>query len=193
MKKFQKSSAIVGILGVQGCIAPHVAILNSLNIRSKVIIASEDLSGITHIILPGGESGTMIKLMESAELFDPLKEMISKTPTWGICAGAILLASEVVNPTQKSFASMNIKAHRNFYGSQLDSFKAEITEPFNNMKKNVDFIRAPKLSPLRESVKVLISHKNEDVLLQEGNKIASSFHTELGEDPWLHEHLLSIS
>ncbi len=182
----------VGILGIQGCLLPHKAMLDKLGVENTLITDQKGIEESSHLILPGGESSTMLKLLESSELFNTLKDHIQIKPTLGFCAGSILLAKKVTNPEQRSLNIMNIIAHRNFYGSQLDSFKAKIKDSFSENEHAVDFIRAPKLEKTATTVKILAEYKGDSVLLQEGNKIACSFHTELGSDPWLHSYFVSL-
>jgi len=153
---------------------------------------SEDLARCDRIVLPGGESTTMIKLLDRAELWEPLRDFGRSHPVWGICAGAILIASEVCSPAQKSLELISVRATRNYYGSQLDSFKAEIEIAGFDHKMHADFIRAPLLQPLEESVQVLADYNNQPVLMRQGRVLVSAFHTELGSDARLHEYFLGI-
>lgn len=182
----------VGVLAFQGCIEPHFEILRKLGVETIRVRSNSELSECKRLIMPGGESTTMLKLIHEADMFSALTKFAVSKPTWGICAGSILLAREVINPTQESLQAINIRAERNSYGSQLESFKAEVF--FEPLKSNlkVDFIRAPRLEPISESVRVLASHNGDPVCLQEENVMASSFHVELGEDFRLHEFFLGI-
>ncbi|MCB0318243.1 MAG: pyridoxal 5'-phosphate synthase glutaminase subunit PdxT [Bdellovibrionales bacterium] len=179
-----------GILALQGCVDPHISFFNKLGVNCIEIKNSIQLARIDRIILPGGESSTMLKLLKANKLFVDLKNFITDHPTWGICAGAILLAKTVENPTQESFNAINIKATRNFYGSQLNSFKSNL-ELFGK-SVDVDFIRAPKLDPLSKGVEILASLDQQPVLLKSKNIIASSFHTELGNDEIMHDFFLKM-
>lgn len=177
-----------------------------VRIRSVV-----DLKRVEALILPGGESTTMLRLIHSAGLFAPLQDFARSFPTWGICAGAILIAKEVCSPTQESLALMDIRATRNFYGSQCDSFKTMLRIPSLHPRSEspstcvdpvgatveVDFIRAPMLEPLpsrelNSEVETLASHDGRSVLLKQGHLLASAFHTELGDNPVVHEFFLSL-
>jgi len=188
----------VGILGLQGCIEPHERMLSSLGVATLRVRLPTDLAHIDRIILPGGESTTMLTLLLRAELLEPLQFFGRSKPMWGICAGAILMAKEVEHPTQRSLELISLKATRNFYGSQRESFKSLLTidgEAFSDRTSitlEADFIRAPLLSPLKESVKVLSRLDDQPVLFREGHLLASSFHTELGSDTRLHEYFLGL-
>lgn len=180
------------MLALQGCIEPHFRMLKRIGIAAVSVRDNEELNSVERIILPGGESSTMLRLMDSSGLTLPLKQFCKTHPTWGICAGAILLAKEVENPSQASLSAIEVKAIRNYYGSQLDSFKAEIQVENLPHSVMVDFIRAPLLSPLSDKVKVLSTFKNQTVCMQQGQVLVSSFHIELGEDPSMHEYFLGL-
>ncbi len=182
----------VGVLALQGCVEPHFDLIRQVGARAAAVRTEEDLENVDALILPGGESTTMLRLMKYTNLPEAIKEFATRSPIWGICAGAILLASVVENPEQESFSLMPIRASRNAYGSQSFSFKAHVESPWDGSSKCVDFIRAPKLSAESSEVQQLVSYHSEGVLFQQGHILASAFHTELGTDPWLHEYLLSL-
>lgn len=186
-------SHTVGVLALQGCVAPHLAMIQSLGRKALAVRTEQELAQVERLIMPGGESTTMLKLLVSSGLWDKLAAFVKVRPVWGICAGSILLAKEVKNPKQDSLGAINIRAHRNFYGSQLDSFKSSIV--FEGIKSPiaVDFIRAPRLEPLSEDVQVLARDDNgTPVLMQQGHILVSAFHTELGTNPSLHRYFLDI-
>jgi pyridoxal 5'-phosphate synthase pdxT subunit len=121
-----------------------------------------------------------------------LAEFGKTHPLWGVCAGSILIASKVSRPEQRSFNLIDMHAIRNFYGSQLNSFKTPLKVEKLGSDLSVDFIRAPKLEPLSDKVSVLALHNGAPVLLQQGKILASSFHVELGEDTKLHEYFAGL-
>jgi pyridoxal 5'-phosphate synthase pdxT subunit len=125
-------------------------------------------------------------------MFDALEAFGKSHPVWGVCAGAIIIAKEVQNPTQRSLGLIDIRATRNFYGSQLDSFSAKVRITPLGIDTAVDFIRAPLLAPLSPAVEVLASHDGHAVLLKQGNIMASSFHIELGRETALHRYFLGL-
>lgn len=171
-----------GVLAVQGAVTPHLKILEELKIPFITVRNSQELSKTNRLIIPGGESTTMLKILKQSDLWQRLQEY--KNPIWGICAGAILLSKEVTHPEQPSLGFIETKAIRNAYGSQRESFTAIIDSKFK--LPPVDFIRAPKLSPLSSDVEVLGSLKDEPVLMRQGRIMVSSFHIELCGDPTLH-------
>lgn len=181
----------VGILALQGAVTPHSAMLQKLGAEPIEVKSPADLAGCERLIMPGGESSTMLKLLALSKLQAPLIEFAAQKPVWGICAGAILLASEVRNPTQDSLGLIQIRAYRNHYGSQLDSFKAWLSITDVGPEIEVDFIRAPLLEPLSSEVQILATHQNQTVMLRQGNIFASSFHVELGADDRVHKYFLA--
>ena len=187
----------VGILGYQGAIEPHEGMLSRLGVSTLRVRSTEDLAKIDRIILPGGESGTMVRFLKMYGLFAPLQEFARDKPTWGICAGSILIARTVSNPSQESLNAIDIAAHRNFYGSQLDSFSTTLSIAGLNHPVSAQFIRAPRLSPLadtnnRAPLAVLASHESTPVFFKQGRVWACAFHIELGDDPSLHELFLGL-
>ncbi|MGK7872730.1 MAG: pyridoxal 5'-phosphate synthase glutaminase subunit PdxT [Xenococcaceae cyanobacterium] len=188
----------VGVLAFQGCVKPHLEKLSELGVEGVPVRDSETLNSVERLILPGGESSTMLRFLNITGMFNSVKEFCSTHPVWGICAGSILLAKEVVNPVQASLEVIDIKAHRNFYGSQRESFKASvevggIDESGDGVTLNVDFIRAPLLSPLTSEVDVLATYQGQKVCMKQGNCLVSSFHTELGNSTALHQYFLLLS
>lgn len=184
------SAKQIGVLALQGAIEPHLTMLTRCGMSAKKVTSEEDLVSVDALIIPGGESSTMIKLMDRNGLWNPLINFCSKKPVWGTCAGAILLAKEVYHPIQKCFGVMNIAAERNSYGSQRESFKAEIEIKGLENKIEADFIRAPRIRPLSISVEVLAFYGSDAVLMKEGKLLVSSFHVELGQDTSLHKLFL---
>jgi 5'-phosphate synthase pdxT subunit len=189
----------VGILGFQGAIEPHEERLDELGIPHLRVTESSHLEQISAIILPGGESTTMLKLLNSRQLVEPLREYCLHNPVWGICAGAILLAKEVMNPEQQSLGVISIRAERNSYGSQLESFSGTVVPlPPLNEAIEVDFIRAPRLFPISESsvkanqVRPIYTFQGTPVGFVEQRCMVTAFHTELRQDYTLYRYLLSL-
>jgi len=186
-------SPVVGILGYQGCIQPHVGLLKKIGVSPVIVSSEEHLRQVDRLILPGGESTTMLKFIESQGLAPALTEFGKKHPIWGICAGAILIAKEVLHPTQRSLDLIDIRATRNFYGSQLDSFTREIPlKVLDGKVMKCHFIRAPLLTAAESSQKAekltsLAEIDGQSVFFAQGRVWATSFHVELGTDPALHE------
>ena len=180
----------VGVLALQGAVTPHLQKIEALGATAVRVTTEAHLRNCDALIVPGGESTTMLKLIASNHLFDPLQAFFRTKPVWGTCAGAILLAAEVINPPQQSFAAIQVRAERNAYGSQLDSFTTDVLFSPLNKHITVDFIRAPKIYPLSQSVEVLASHNGTAVCCREGNIVVSTFHTELGASNDMHAWLI---
>lgn len=182
----------VGILALQGCVEPHIQLLKTIGVNCLAVRLEKDFEKIERLIIPGGESTSMLCLLERMNLFEPLRQFAQTHPVWGICAGAILLAKEVQHPSQKSLGLIDVRATRNFYGCQLDSFKTRIEIPKLGVSPEVDFIRAPLLEPLSRSVDVMAKHNKQCILMQQGNIMLSSFHIELSSESALHSYFLSL-
>lgn len=164
---------IIGVLALQGAVEPHKPHIEACDAEFRAVKTAKDFDEVDAFILPGGESTTMLKLIERFNLWDILTEQFKAKPVWGICAGSILLAEIVVNPAQKSFGLLPMTVERNGYGRQLDSHHADIDG------YTVSFIRAPVMSEIDKSVDVLAMHDDAPVWVQKGNVMASSFHPEL--------------
>jgi 5'-phosphate synthase pdxT subunit len=190
-------TSVVGILGYQGCIEPHEALLSKLDAPHIRVLSPDDLARIDRLILPGGESTTMLKFIKAHGMMSPLREFAKSNPIWGICAGSILLANEASNPDQDSLKLIDIAAHRNFYGPQTESFTTALEIDFLRDPIEVHFIRAPLLAQTSSKsgtkpLKVHATFRGEPVFFSQGNIWACSFHAELGQDTALHEAFLKL-
>ncbi len=182
----------IGVLALQGCVDPHIEMFERLGAETRKVRRPDDLTMVDRLVLPGGESTTMLALLDKSGLGPALLDFGRAHPVWGICAGAILIAREVEHPRQRSLGLIDIIAHRNHYGPQTESFTAEVTIDLFPGPMKVDFIRAPLLKPLSNSVTVHARHDGVAVLMRQGRVMASSFHAELGEDTRLHRHFLDL-
>lgn len=190
-------AARVGILGFQGCIEPHEKMLHTLGAETVRVRTKEELESVDRLILPGGESTTMLRFLRLYDLIPAMQEFAKTKPVWGICAGAILAATEVRNPSQDSLKLINISAHRNFYGSQLDSFTVPLSITGLPRPIPAQFIRAPLLNALPPAphfgpVEVLAQLDHQPVFFAQNKTWVCSFHVELGQDTALHELFLSL-
>jgi len=181
-----------GILSLQGAVDAHKRHLLKLGEPCISVRSKADLDLVDRLIIPGGESTTMLKLIRKEGLFEEVKSFAADRPVWGICAGAILLAKQVSNPDQESLGVANVKATRNFYGSQKQSFSASIRIEKIAKEIDCDFIRAPYLEPMNSKVEVLAWYEKQAVLLQQENLLLCSFHTELNDKSDLHQYFLRI-
>lgn len=166
----------VGILAVQGCVEPHRKHVEALDAELVEVRRSEDFKTIDALILPGGESTTMLKLIDHFGIWGDLLKASKEIPFWGICAGSILMAKKVTDPAQKSLGIMDIDIQRNGYGRQVDSAQAKIND------YEVAFIRAPIVSRSGKGCDVLAKYKGDPVWIQQGMHMISTFHSELNTE-----------
>lgn len=179
----------IGVLGFQGGYQAHIHCLNKLGVFCSLVRDRATLKASDALIIPGGESSVMIKLLKQQQLWTSLMDY--NKPILGTCAGSILLAKSVVSPTQDCLGHINICATRNAYGRQLASqiVKGHCVE--RNLAMEMVFIRAPKLTLLDETnIKVLAYFQDQIVAVQENNIIAASFHPELSQDNYLHRYFI---
>jgi pyridoxal 5'-phosphate synthase pdxT subunit len=184
---------LVGVLALQGAFAAHQHALASLDVATRQVRRPDDLVGVDALVLPGGESTTMSRLLDTSGLFEPIAALIADgRPMFGTCAGMILLATEVADgrPDQRSFAAVDVGVRRNGYGRQVDSFEADIDvagldDPFHAV-----FIRAPRLERVGDQVEVLADHDGVPVLVRQGAIMLASFHPEITGDARLHHQFV---
>ncbi len=180
----------IGVLGMQGDIEEHLAMLEKIGIPSLRVKTLKDLNSIDGLIIPGGESTTMVKLLKKNGLFDELYARITKgMPVYGTCAGMILLAKKIVShPEQDSLKVLDIAVNRNGYGRQVDSFEVDISIPIIGQEPfRAIFIRAPKIVEVAKDVEILATYDGSPVMVRKGNVFASSFHPEISNDTRIHE------
>lgn len=183
----------IGVLALQGAVEPHLKKLKHLSVTPIEVRTEKGLNDLSGIILPGGESTTMLHLLKLNSLWEPLKNFIQTKPAWGICAGAILLADKVTNPIQDSLKGLAIAVERNAYGRQSESFVTQLSPCAQSAilnKVEAVFIRAPKFENISPSVKVFFEFDGKPVLVEEGLHLASAFHPELTNEFFVHEYFL---
>jgi 5'-phosphate synthase pdxT subunit len=178
----------VGVLALQGDFEAHREALHRAGAESVEVRTASDLDSVDALIIPGGESTTMLKLIEEESLFSALKNFGVKKPIFGTCAGAILLASEVVNPAQSSLGLMNLTIERNGYGRQIDSRIAGID--LEGERAEAVFIRAPIIRRVGPKTKILATYQGAPVLVEEGKHLAATFHPELSGNQRIHRHFV---
>ena len=185
-----------GVLALQGDVAEHVEALREAGARSvREVRRPADLEGLAALVLPGGESTTIGKLMVEYGLDVPLRTRGGRDlALFGTCAGMILLASEIEGRTQPHLGLLPCTVRRNAYGRQVDSFEAEISAPTVSARpiRGV-FIRAPRIESVGAGVEVLAAHQNHPVLCRRGKILASAFHPEISGDPALHRYFLDLA
>lgn len=182
----------VGILGLQGCCLPHQRHFEALGASTRRILYPSDLADCQGLVLPGGESTTMLKTAPEG-LWEALGDFARTRPVWGVCAGCILMARGVSHPAQRSLALLDLDVVRNAYGAQNESFIArlpialpETPEPFECV-----FIRAPRISRVGPGLQILARQGEDPVMVSDGRHLVSTFHPELTDQRQLHQHFLS--
>jgi 5'-phosphate synthase pdxT subunit len=187
----------VGVLALQGDFDAHARSIAAAGGEPVEVRTAEQMRSVDGLVIPGGESTTMLKLLNMMNLVEPLAEFMKTKPVFGTCAGAILLASEVVNPAQQSFGAMDMTVERNAYGRQIDSRVTNISPgiEFQNRAGAGDveavFIRAPIIRRTGPGVKVLAEYDGDPVLVEQGRHLVATFHPELTHDPRVHKLFLS--
>lgn len=184
----------IGVLALQGDFDAHRIRLEQLGAEVVLVKKPEQLDEIDGLVIPGGESGTFLKLLGVAG-FEKLKRFVKTKPTFGTCAGAILLASEVENPKQAGLGAIDISIRRNAYGRQVDSSIREGRLVQDNLAAapiEMVFIRAPRIERLGPGVEVMATEGNDPVAVRQGKVMAATFHPELSDDTRIHRAFLDL-
>jgi pyridoxal 5'-phosphate synthase pdxT subunit len=180
--------AKIGILALQGDFEAHHRALERAGAQAFEVRTATGLQSLDGLVIPGGESSTMLKLIQEEQLFEPLRQFGEHKPIFGTCAGAILLASEVLKPAQASLGLMDMSIERNGYGRQVDSRIASIT--VEGRPSEAVFIRAPVILRVGPDVKVLASYLDHPVLAEQGMHLVATFHPELTADDAIHRRFV---
>jgi 5'-phosphate synthase pdxT subunit len=187
----------IGVLALQGDFDAHRRRLEELGAEVVLVKKSEQFDEIDGLVIPGGESGTFLKLL-GEEGFEKLKQFVRVKPTFGTCAGAILLAAEVENPKQVGLGAIDIAIRRNAYGRQLDSsiregkFVTAVNGKLAASPLEMVFIRAPKIERVGAAVEIIATEGPDPVAVRQGRAMAATFHPELSDDPRLHQAFLNL-
>jgi 5'-phosphate synthase pdxT subunit len=179
----------IGVLALQGDFDAHRRRLEALGAEVLLVKKPEQLDEIDGLVIPGGESGTFLKLLGETG-FEKLKKFVHVKPTFGTCAGAILLANEVENPKQSGLGALDIRIRRNAYGRQIDSSIRE--GRLGNEPLEMVFIRAPKIERVGPEVEVIATEGRDPVAVRQGKVMAATFHPELSEDTRVHQAFLDL-
>ena len=187
----------VGVLALQGDVREHVAALSDLGVDAELVKLPRDLAGLRGIIIPGGESTTIGKLMDTYDLLEPIRDRIlaGTMAAWGTCAGMILLSKDIGERCQPLLRVMDIGVQRNAFGSQVDSFEADV--PIREIAGGpfpAVFIRAPVVDRVGPSVEVLgrLPSDGSVVAIRQGAMLATAFHPEIVKDRRLHRYFLTL-
>jgi 5'-phosphate synthase pdxT subunit len=184
----------IGVLALQGDFDAHRRRLEELGAKVVLVRKPEQLDHIQGLVIPGGESGTFLKLL-GEEGFEKLKQFVRVKPTFGTCAGAILLATEIVNPEQAGLGAIDIGIRRNAYGRQVDSSIREgkfIPGHRTGSPLEMVFIRAPKIERVGPAVEVIATEGKDPVAVRQGKVMAATFHPELSDDTRVHQAFLDL-
>ncbi|HEU4636486.1 MAG TPA: pyridoxal 5'-phosphate synthase glutaminase subunit PdxT [Edaphobacter sp.] len=188
----KEAKLTIGVLALQGAYDAHAQTIRKLGATPKMVRLPADLEGVDGLIMPGGESTTMLKFLEQRGFFNVLKEFTHTTPTFGTCAGVILLATDVMNPVQKSLGALDVTVERNSYGRQIDSTIVESESSLPGGPLEMVFIRAPRITRTGPGVETLATRGNDPVLVRKGHLLAATFHPELGHDTRIHQLFLDM-
>lgn len=187
----------IGVLALQGDFEAHGKAAERAGAEVVYVRTADDLDGLDGLIIPGGESTTMLKLLNIENMLEPLAEFGRRKPIFGTCAGAILLANRVSNPTQQSLGLVDLAIERNAYGRQIDSRVVNIQADASFVERTgpgsieAVFIRAPIIREVGPNVRVLAEYDGDPVLVEAGHHLISTFHPELTTDSRVHELFLS--
>ena len=179
----------IGVLAIQGDFDAHRKRLEDLGAEVVLVRNPEQLDSLDGLVIPGGESGAFLKILGD-QGGEKLKQFVRVKPTFGTCAGAILLAKEITNPDQPGLGALDIGIRRNAYGRQVDSSIRE--GKFGNSPLEMVFIRAPRIERLGPNVEVLATDGNDPVAVRQGNAMAATFHPELSDDTRIHQAFLDL-
>ena len=182
----------IGVLAIQGDYEAHKARLEQLGSDVMLVRKPEQLDAIDGIVIPGGESSTFLNFLAERGFLEKLRDFVSTKPTFGTCAGAILLAKQVENPPQKSLDVMDIRIRRNAYGRQIDSSISEAQTKLGDKPLEMVFIRAPKIVGTGKGVEILATAGDDPVLVRQGKIMAATFHPELSEDTRVHQEFVKM-
>jgi 5'-phosphate synthase pdxT subunit len=185
----------IGVLALQGDFAEHVSVLRRLGSEAQEVRRPEELSGLDGLIVPGGESTTVSRLMAEYELAEPLRRLAQDSfPVWGTCAGMIVLARRASDLEWPTLAALDIAVRRNAFGRQVDSFETDLSIPsLGGTPFHAVFIRAPTVEEVGECVEVLATLDDGRVVaVRQGNTLATAFHPELTADDRFHRYFLEM-
>lgn len=189
------SEMLIGVLALQGAFAKHIEMIQGLGVQAKEIRKPHELAECDALIIPGGESTTMLRQVEFIGLREALLDFVRHKAVFGTCAGLILLSKQIVESPMTPFGVMDIVIERNAFGRQIESFKMDVEICLGKEKPRpyeAVFIRAPRIKECSPNVKVLSRCNEEPILVQQGHYLGSTFHPELTNDPLIHRHFLTL-
>lgn len=189
---------VIGVLALQGAFAKHADMLRSLGVTPIEVRKPADLAVCDALIVPGGESTTMMKQMQFIGFSEPFRSFAKHKPVFGTCAGLILMSHDIIADDMQPFNLLDISVERNAFGRQAESFHTEVDfsqkKPLDKKVQKIPaiFIRAPRIRRTGSEVQILASYQNEPVLVQQGRHLGATFHPELTLDATVHAHFLKM-
>jgi len=183
---------VLGVLAIQGDFEAHAAALREAGADPVLVRKPDQLEGVDGLIIPGGESTTFLKFLERDGFLGALQSFVSSKPTFGTCAGCILLANEVTNPSQQSLAVLDATVERNAYGRQIDSAIETSATKLEGGPMELVYIRAPRIVKTGPGVQILAERDGFPVLVEQGHILAATFHPELSTDRRVHRHFVDL-
>lgn len=183
---------VVGVLAIQGDFDAHASALREAGAEPVLVRKPEELAGVDGLVIPGGESTTFLKFLERDGFLTALQDFVRSKPSFGTCAGCILLAKEVVHPAQASLGVLDATVERNAYGRQIDSSIEAAGTKLGGGPLEMVYIRAPRIVKTGPGVKVLAERDGFPVLVEQGNVLAATFHPELSSDRRVHTHFVEL-
>lgn len=193
------NSLLIGVLALQGAFAKHIQMLQALGVKTVEVRKPEDLQACDALIIPGGESTTMMKQIEFIDFSHAFREFAKKKSVFGTCAGLILMSDEIISDKMQPFHLLDITVERNAFGRQVESFETQIesflektTEKGKSQKLPAVFIRAPRIRKVGKDVQVLATYEGEAILVRQGRHLGSTFHPELTDDTSIHAYFLRM-
>ena len=182
----------IGVLALQGDYEAHARAFASLGARTRLIRKAEELAGLDGLVIPGGESTTMLKFLEQDGFFAELSKFVAATPTFATCAGCVLLAREVLHPPQRSLGLLDATVERNAYGRQIDSTILTTPTELPGGPLEMVFIRSPRITRVGSGVEVLASRDGAPTLVRQGNLLVATFHPEMTTDTRVQQLFLDM-
>lgn len=190
----EDGSVFIGVLALQGAFAKHIEMLRTLGVKASEVRSPEELEGCDALIIPGGESTAILRLLKERDFSQSLAKYGETHPVFGTCAGLILMAKQIVAEPTKPFGWLDVAVERNAFGRQAESFRANLDLQLERLHSSFPalFIRAPRIRECSADVEVLAHFNDEPVLVRQGHYLGSTFHPELTNNSVIHEYFIKL-